>query len=81
MRPIFGLFLWFVAKAFGEELVHEGHFQLHGGLNDQHLRFDRPLHCRKDVRDLLLLGRGIPASLIGSSASCDLLIALKIAPD
>ena len=42
--------------AFGEELVHEGLFQLGGGLNDPLLRFDRPLHRRKDVRDLLLLG-------------------------
>ena len=52
----FGLFLGFVAEAFGEELVHEGLFQLGGGLNDPLLRFDRPLHRRKDVRDLLLLG-------------------------
>ena len=54
----FGLFLGFVAEAFGEELVHEGLFQLGGGLNDPLLRFDRPLHRRKDVRDLLLLGEG-----------------------
>ena len=52
----FGLFLGFVAEALGEELVHEGLFQLGGGLNDPLLRFDRPLHRRKDVRDLLLLG-------------------------
>ena len=39
-----------------EELVHEGLFQLAGGLNDPLLRFDRPLHRRKDVRDFLLLG-------------------------
>ena len=52
----FSLFLGFVAEAFGEELVHEGLFQLGGGLNDPLLRFDRPLHRRKDVRDLLLLG-------------------------
>ncbi len=45
-----------MAEAFGEELVHEGLFQLGGGLNDPLLRFDRPLHRRKDVRDLLLLG-------------------------
>ncbi len=30
--------------------------QLGGGLNDPLLRFDRPLHRRKDVRDFLLLG-------------------------
>lgn len=52
----FGLFLGFVAEACGEELVHEGLFQLGGGLNDPLLRFNRPLHRRKDVRDLLLLG-------------------------
>ena len=36
--------------------MHEGLFQLGGVLNDPLLRFDRPLHHRKDVRDLLLLG-------------------------
>ena len=50
-------FLRFTSCAFGEELVHEGLFQLGGGLNDPLLRFDRPLHRRKDVRDLLLLAR------------------------
>jgi len=48
----------FVAEAFGEELVHEDIFQLGGGLNDPLLRFERPLHRRKDVRDLLLFGEG-----------------------
>ena len=37
----FGLFLGFVAEAFGEELVHEGLFQFGGGLNDPLLRFGR----------------------------------------
>jgi hypothetical protein len=46
----------FVAEAFGKELVHEGLFQFGGGPNNPLLRFDRPLHRRKDVRDLLLLG-------------------------
>ena len=53
---IFSSVLTILAEAFGEELVHEGLFQLGGGLNDPLLRFDRPLHRRKDVRDLLLLG-------------------------
>src|SRR5699024_8723424 len=52
----FGLLLGFVVQAFGEEFVHEGLFQLGGGLDDPLLRFDRPLHRRKYVRDLLLLG-------------------------
>ncbi len=54
-RPI-SVFLGFVAEAFGEEFVHEGLFQLGGGLNDPLLRFNRPLHCRKDMRDFLLFG-------------------------
>jgi hypothetical protein len=65
----FGLFLGFVAEAFGEELVHEGLFQLGGGLNDPLLRFDRPLHRRKDVRDLLLLGEWGELSVSRASAS------------
>ena len=52
----FGLFLWLVAEAFGEELLHESLFHLGGGLNDPLLLLNRPLHRRKNLRNLLLLG-------------------------
>ena len=86
----FGLFLGFVAEAFGEELVHEGLFQLGGGLNDSLLRFDGPLHRRKDVRDLLLLGEcrengscgcrcmPSPGSDAGTPGACPRLILVKV---
>ena len=79
-RADFGLFLGFASGAFGEELVHEGLFQFGGGLNDPLLRFDRPLHRRKDMRDLLLLGEwdfGKPRlrSLIGKLEVAAILVA------